>query len=456
VLGRDAYKSKVDRGLRYSCLGIAPALAVIHVITHIGLFGDGSWFLVDILDKREFYIPDAPREYAAVATQLPLVMSLKAGLKSIDALMFLHSFGLVLIPTLLWTAALAMLRTDPLFGPFMLALAVVYLNMGFFAIGEGNVAYSICVCSMAILLRDKRLGFPESLFLVALAFFATRTYETLVLTGPLLALATMVRMCESRKHFEILVPLAVSGLLFMDATVIAGTSILFPVDRAAPIAALKTTMTILWRDRQLLLSLLISLIYVVFMIKSYQKRACTFCAPAAATVLLLIAWPGDWAKPGQYYGSRLIGGLYLFAFGAIVLMLRLARQPNMERFSFIRGWLRIANAISSIERRPLWLCIPMVLAIELALIDIYQSFQFRSFIESIRNEVNSQSGLVALEATTITASPGSNYDWHWTYPSMSLLLRSDASRAILLNPVDNGWQPFDPTVAVPDLRLYYR
>ena len=98
----------------------------------------------------------------------------------------------------------------------------------------------------------------------------------------------------------------------------------------------------------------------------------------------------------------------------------------------------------------------MVLAMELALIDIYQSFQFRSFVESIRNEVNSQSGLVALEATTIPASPGSNYDWHWTYPSMSLLLRSDASRAILLNPVDNGWQPFDPTVAVPDLRLYYR
>jgi len=47
------------------------------------------------------------------------------------------------------------------------------------------------------------------------------------------------------------------------------------------------------------------------------------------------------------------------------------------------------------------------------------------------------------------------YGWPWTNPSISLLLREDASRSIILNARDYfGWQPFDPYAATPDLSAY--
>lgn len=39
-------------------------------------------------------------------------------------------------------------------------------------------------------------------------------------------------------------------------------------------------------------------------------------------------------------------------------------------------------------------------------------------------------------------------------PSMSILLRQDASRAVILNAI-GGYEPFDPHVSVPDLSPYY-
>jgi hypothetical protein len=115
-----------------------------------------------------------------------------------------------------------------------------------------------------------------------------------------------------------------------------------------------------------------------------------------------------------------------------------------------------ANVTRSLERRKFWFCIPVILAIELTVIDIYHSFEFRSFTEKFRKEMDSRGGLVALETISIHEGSSSNYGWLWTYPSMSLLLRSDASKAVVLNSMDHtGWQPFDPQTSLPDLHLYY-
>jgi hypothetical protein len=315
---------------KYFSLGIVPALAIIHVVAQIGLYGDGSWFLVAILDRRDFFMPDTTRNYATFITQLPLLISFNAELWNIHALIFLHSFGLVFTPALLWSSALVILRSDLFFWPFVLLLAVVNLNTAFFAIGESNVAYSICVCSMAILLRDKKLGLWESVYLLGLAFFVTRTYEALVFLGPLLGAMTALRMHQSGDSAKISGLLLAACLLFVASAVIAGSSILFPADRPSLIAALKTTTTIMLRDRQLLLSLLTSLIYLIFILRTWHEKVCTLCLPVSAAILLLLAWPGDWVEPSQYYGGRVIAALFLFAFGVIALMVKLGRNPDMK------------------------------------------------------------------------------------------------------------------------------
>jgi hypothetical protein len=452
-----AYRWKLERTFRYFCIGIVPALAIIHVVTQIGLFGDGGWFLTAILARRDFFMPDATRNYATIITQLPLIISLRAGLQNIDALLLLHSFGLVFAPALLWTSALVVLQADLFFWPFVLLLAVVNLNTSFFAVGETNVAYSICACSMAILLRNKRLGFSASACLLALAFFVTRTYEALVFMGPLLAAMTALRMHASRGQTIILTILLVACLLFVTSAVIAASSIFLAADYPYLSAALTTTTTIIWRDRQLVLSLLIPLIYLILLFRVRCEKACILCVPGLAAILLLLAWPGNWAEPVQYYDCRIITGLVLFTFGMVALLIRSGCEPGIKWPSRFSALTIFTNVSWPLVNRKFWFCIPTALVMELTVIDIYHSLEFRSFTGMLRNEVDSRRGLVALETTGILGRSTSKYGWSWSYPTMSLLLRKDASKAVILNSRDyRGWQPFDPQTSIPDLHLYYR
>jgi hypothetical protein len=452
-----AYGSKLERTFRYFCIGIVPALAIIHVVTQIGLFGDGGWFLVTILARGNFFTPDATRNYATIITQLPLLISLRAGLHNIDALLLLHSFGLVLTPAVLWTSALVVLQADLFFWPFVLLLAVVNLNTSFFAVGETNVAYSICACSMAILLRNKRLGFSASACLLVLAFFVTKTYEALVFMGPLLAAMTALRMQASRGRTIVLATLLVACLLFVASAVIAASSIFRAADYPYLGAALKTITTIIWRDQQLLLSLLIPLIYLILLFRGWHKKVCILCVPGFAAILLLLAWPGNWAEPAQYYDCRIITGLVLFAFGMIALLIRSGCERDIKWPSRFSALAIFADVSRSLVHRKFWFCIPTALVMELTVIDVYHSLEFRSFTGMLRNEVDSRRGLVALETTSIPEHSTSKYGWPWAYPSMSLLLRSDGSKGVILNSrAYKGWQPFDPQTSIPDLRLYYR
>lgn len=101
----------------------------------------------------------------------------------------------------------------------------------------------------------------------------------------------------------------------------------------------------------------------------------------------------------------------------------------------------------------MWVYLPTLLLIVLAGIDVYHSIQFRGFIKTFANEVDSRAGIVALEATNILERGGKYYGWRWAYPTTSLLLRADESKAIILNAKDyHGYQPFDPITPLPDLR----
>ena len=44
--------------------------------------------------------------------------------------------------------------------------------------------------------------------------------------------------------------------------------------------------------------------------------------------------------------------------------------------------------------------------------------------------------------------------WVWTFPTLSVLLRPRGTEAMLIDPTYDGWQPFDPVAAVPDLSNY--
>lgn len=174
------------RCLKYACFTIILLVATVHLLSQISLFGDGSAFLLVLLEERTFFEPDPTRNYSVIITEAPVLLALKLGISSIKSLIYIQTFGLLFFTTSIWALSLKILRNDPFFWPFVLLVGVVYLNTSFFAIGESHIAYAITACCMAILLNRHRINLPRGLILVVLSFVVMRTYEALLFWDPCL------------------------------------------------------------------------------------------------------------------------------------------------------------------------------------------------------------------------------------------------------------------------------
>ncbi len=447
--------------LKFLCIMVIVALSAIHLLVQISLFADGSSFLVVLLKQHAFFKPDPTRSFATIITQSPVLLAIILGLKNINLIIYIQTFGLLVFPTTLWIYSLIILRNDPLYWPFILLISIVYLNTSFFAIGESHIAYSVTACCMAILLSHRTINLPRASILLVLSFIVMRTYEALLFLGPLLSLMTALRLRETRNQRLVTFILCGAILLFLAASAIAASSILNPVAPDSFTEAL--TVSIIYRDRQLLLSFALSFIYLIYLILGDIKEVDRACTIAAAATLFLLAIPANWALPRYYYDCRIMVALWLFGFGMIGIVIRIAPYKlisvPLRKSPMLVASMRRLKTLSTTQayHRGMWTYLPLFLMIVLAAIDVYHSVQFRRFAEDFAAEIDSRRGIVALEATNILDQGGKYYGWRWTYPTTSLLLRADETKAIILNANDyHGFQPFDPQTSLPDLRSYYK
>lgn len=313
-----------ERFFKYFCIVIVLSLWTVHLLCQISLFADGSAFLVVLLKERTFFWPDPTRNFATTITQTPVLLLLKLGLKNINLLIYAQTFGFLLFPTVMWVVSLVMLRSEPLFWPFVLLMSVVYLNTSFFAVGESHIAYSIAACCMAILLSRRTINLQRGIILFASSFLVTRTYEALFFLGPLLSLMTGARLRDTSNQRLVIFLLWGAMLLFLASSAIAASSILKPVAPESFAEALQ--VSIIYRDRQLLLSFALSLIYLVYVVLGNWKETNRVCAIAATATLFLLALPVNWALPRYYYDCRTMVALWLFGFGMAGLLMKSSRR----------------------------------------------------------------------------------------------------------------------------------
>ncbi len=120
------------------------ALALWHSWTCRGLFVDGSAFLVQIVRREWFFDFYAPRLYAMMAGQIPVMTAVTLGVTDLHLLARLLSFGLFGLPTLFYTFALHRVKDEPVLMAIVIAaIAIVFMTTSFFIVGEYNTAYAI-------------------------------------------------------------------------------------------------------------------------------------------------------------------------------------------------------------------------------------------------------------------------------------------------------------------------
>nr|WP_047169034.1 hypothetical protein [Sphingomonas sp. Y57] len=412
------------------------AVALIDAASLRGLYGDGSNFLYHLLRTKDFVHANPSRLCTEWLTQFPVVLALRAGVVDLPALVLLHSAALVLIPVALWMLALVRLYRDPAFWLVFLLFCIVYFNVGFFAIGEYNLAYALVALALAILTGRARIGSSWAIVALLAGLGLLAAYEAMLYLGPLLCLAGIVRLWKGGEPPATRAVLLVAILIYAAG---AGVALHFVLNPGHPeqLAAAMAFFAAM-HNRLLALSVAFAIGWIALAAPVDWVRRGGFVVAIACLVGLVL--PGSWPWPHQHYEARTLVGLTLFGFGGLLAL----------RFV---GTARWPSLVRPHRRAPI---AALLFFAALAVSNLVYTLDYRAHLALFRDEVRSRSGLVPVEDTRLLEGRLARYGWIWTYPLMSLLLRESPDQAIILDPrTYHGYQSFDPAAGIPDLRAYY-
>jgi hypothetical protein len=80
-------------------------------------------------------------------------------------------------------------------------------------------------------------------------------------------------------------------------------------------------------------------------------------------------------------------------------------------------------------------------AIVVAAVSLHENRQWIEFRSAFKATLATRTGLVPIESTPMAGHAAA---WPWNNPLLSYLWSGDVVRAVVLNPADTSWEPFDP------------
>ncbi len=395
--------------------------------------------------NRSYWVGNSYRTFSEFITQTPAVVALHFGVHDLGTLTFLQSAGVILLPTVIWMVAVGLQRKTRLFWLFMLMWAVVFLNSGFFAIGEYNLTYALVAIAASLLLTRSRITLVSAIALIVIAFALCKSYESMFFLGPLLCAMTLYRFWHVKGNAE--TPdshlalrralLGLAALLFVAGTVLSIVAATSPANpgKAGP----GVSLAALNHDRQLVLSFVVIVLFMAALVVRSRTVAAVLLGMAFVSTLPLLR-AQNWPTPDQYYLARIACGGLLFVLIVCAAYLWYVAVPGWQIAAGTdghgTGWVARAAVV-----------VPTVLTLTLLLSFTVRTVGFHGWTGKFAQVVHTHTGLVAWEGSGI----GWYYCWGWPNPSLSIVLQSEQGQAIVLAPKGTSWQPFNPQVEVPRL-----
>lgn len=430
-------------------LGLIWGLALWHSWESRGLFVDGSAFLVQIARREWFFDFYAPRLYAMVVGQAPIMTAVFLGITDLHLLARLLSIGLFALPTALYTLALVRVKDEPvLLAAVIAAVGVVFMTTSFFIVGEYNTAYAIAIVVAARLVTAEQLNRLDGLFLAVISLLAARTYESMIYLGPLLSamvLHTVWRMPSRPRMATGLYLLSVVG--FMGGMVVAVRSLLKPYSVEHLDETIETA-TNFWQNLQFDLALAAVLVIVVWGLVRPSDLLTTkpYRWAAACLVILalspLLALSDTLVRPlaKSQYVARQAAGLVIVAIVLFIWFYGSLLRDKLPAFTVLRT--------PQAARRFVGFALIVVLAILPS--DIYLTRTWTSYLDMVREQVRGNQGVIAFEDSPLSRHPYDLLVEAWILPSQSLAMRAKRGDGIIAPPRDfKAWQPFPPNDPYP-------
>ena len=424
-------------------------LALWHSWESRGLFVDGSAFLVQIARREWFFDFYAPRLYAMVVGQAPIMTAIFLGVTDLHLLARLLSLGLFALPTVLYHLALVRVKDDAvLLAAVIAAIGVVFMTTSFFIVGEYNTAYAIAILVAVRLATARQLTWVDGLFLAVIGFLAIRTYEAMLYLGPLLSAMVLwaIWRAPSRPWLPTTLHL-VSIAGFIAGMFVAIGSLTRPYSVEHLDETIETA-TNFWQNMQFDLVVAAALVVVVWALlrprdlalaKPYRWAAVCLVILALSPLLML----GDVVvRPlaKSQYVARTAAGLII----ASIVVFIWAYASNL------RGKLPAFVVLGTPEAARRFLIFALLILLAVLPSDISLTQSWVSYLDAMRTTVRDHDGVIAFEDSPLSKHPYDLLVEAWILPSQSLALRAKRGDGIVAPPKDFGaWQPFPPAQPYP-------
>jgi hypothetical protein len=345
------------------------------------------------------------------------------------------------LPIVLWGVALWRLRRSFLFWAFVLVCSVVYFNTILFNPGEGLFACSIAAIAAAILLDTSHThGWGDRLWLLTCAILLSHVYEAVMLIGPPLAMLSLKegwRPAEKRyRPWWILI------------------AVLFACDSIYAFTVYKNTASHLdsglMYDRMFAHTQMIcaGISATAVILSLYFKRASLVFVPIAYLALLPLARSENWPPQFIHNSVRLLACVI---FTGCILALWASRYV-LQRMT------RSAKHLQQFHPFSRYVLPAFLLFVVLAAIDIITSFQYRTYTDSFRAMVDANNGYIDYRDSAMQLPNNLRFISGNEFPTLSLVMRTKPTGAIIINPAF-GWTkplgPFESVEKIPDLSRYY-
>ncbi len=424
-------------------------LALWHSWESRGLFVDGSAFLVQIARREWFFDFYAPRLYAMVVGQAPIMTAIFLGVTDLHLLARLLSLGLFALPTALYHLALVRVKDDAvLLAAVIAAIAVVFMTTSFFIVGEYNTAYAIAVLVAVRLVTAERLTLVDGLFLAVIGGLAIRTYEAMLYLGPLLSamIVWAIWRAPSRPWLPTTLHLlSIAG--FIAGMFVAIGSLTRPYSVEHLDETIETA-TNFWQNMQFDLAVAAALVVVVWALVRPHDLVCGKLYRWAAVCLVILALSpllmlGDIVvRPlaKSQYVARTAAGLII----ASIVIFIWAYASN------VRGKLAAFVVLGTPEAARRFLIFALLILLAVLPSDIFLTQSWASYLDTMRTAVRGRDGVITFEDSPLSRYPYNLLVEAWILPSQSLALRARQGDGIVAPPKDfNAWQPFPPAQPYP-------
>jgi hypothetical protein len=395
----------------------------------LALAADGAFQLVRVLGTGDVYGFDA-RILGAATHQAAVIVAARAGLEDTQLLALLLGVGQLVVPAVVWSLAVALSREDRL---VCAAVAMIAgLNAGatwFFNVVELVLAVPLTTLVAVLLWRPRTWRWREVAIATPACVVLVASYETALLTGAVLAAWAVWRGARSTARAERVGCALVAGLAVLSVLVASAGTASGPNSTHSQ-----------------------SFLYFVVSLEPWPF----YLALAGIAALLLAV--GPWLQGAAANVSLALGS------GALIVA-ALGLEPGPVTAFQARGgaavsgfllelfllWRWIDTRSTAAEEIPLarqrvLVAAPIVFVAAMVAVNIGPVGSWSRSLDTFRTHVNGDVGVIDVEE----AVPPNRREvvWGWTSSSLSLLVRTDTTSAILFDRRPS-LLPFQPQCPLP-------